>query len=168
MAGFRRLLAKAPDKPALQEMDKKIITELILSKGKISSLLLSKKLRVPLTTLQRKRKRLEREYLATRYTLRYEKFGLRKAILFISTLKGKNEEVGTKLLSFKEVLVAHKSIGVHNIDLHVEVLIKDNHELLALIEVIKTMNGVKDVVWSENIEEIGSNPDAALRALDVD
>ncbi len=165
VAGLRNLIIRngAPERSSLSGTDKKILEELLLSKGKTSSPTLSKKLHIPLTTLQRKRKRLENDFLTTRYTLKYEKFGFRRAILLINTVKGNNEDVGEKLLSFKEVLSVHKSIGIDNIDLHAEVLIKDNSELLSLIETVKAMNGVKDVVWSETVMEIGNNINAMTR-----
>lgn len=153
------------EKPSLSELDKKILKDLILSKGRISSLTMSKNLDIPLTTLQRKRKKLESEFLEARYTLKYEKFGLRRAVLFISTLRGHNKDVGTKLLGFKEVLAVHKSIGAHNIDLHAEVIIRDNHELLNLIEGVKAIDGAREVMWSETLEIIGSNPDTTIRIL---
>ena len=168
--GLRNLVSKtaSPYKRALSEADKLILKELILSKGKISSLKLSKKLSIPLTTMQRKRKKLESEFLTANYSLKYEKFGLRRVILFINTVKGNNEEVGKKLLLFNEVLSVHKSIGNNNIDLHAETLIKSNSKLLSLIESIKAMDGVRDVAWSESLKEIGTNTDAIIRILDSD
>jgi len=48
-------------------------------------------------------------------------------------------------------------IGEHTIDLRVEVFVSDNGKLLNLIEEIKTMKGVRDVVWTEVVETIGKN-----------
>ncbi|HEX7031620.1 MAG TPA: hypothetical protein VF172_01335 [Nitrososphaera sp.] len=168
--GLRHLILKArsPDTPTLSEADRLILKELILSKGKISSLTLSKKLSIPLTTMQRKRKKLENEFLTTSYSLKYERFGLRKAVLLINTVKGNNDEVGKKLLLFDEVLSVHKSIGNNNIDLHAEILIKNNTKLLSLMESIKAMDGVRDVAWSETLKEIGTNTNAIIRIFDSD
>ncbi|HXG08118.1 MAG TPA: Lrp/AsnC family transcriptional regulator [Nitrososphaera sp.] len=150
----------------LSQSDIKILKLLANSKERLSGLALSKKLNIPVTTAQRRRKKLENEFLSTSYSLKYEKFGLRKAILFINTVKGNNEEVGRKLLLFNEVLSVHNSIGNNNIDLHAEILITNNSRLLSLIESIKAMDGVKDVAWSETLKEIGTNTNAIIRILD--
>lgn len=166
-----RDLAKGLRNPPLKSAsspDKLILKELILSKGKISSSMLSKKLSIPVTTMQRKRKKLESEFLTTNYSLKYEKFGFRRVTLLINTVKGNNEEVGKKLLLFDEVLSVHKSIGNNNIDLHAEIMIKNNSKLLSLIESIKAMDGVRDVAWSEALKEIGTNTDALIKILDSD
>jgi hypothetical protein len=50
-------------------------------------------------------------------------------------------------------------IGEHTIDLRVEVFVSDNRALLNLIEEIKKVKGVRDVVWTEVVETIGrKNP----------
>src|SRR5690606_35312368 len=168
--GLRNLLLKTTsyEKPSFSEADRLILKELILSRGRISSLKLSRKLSIPLTTLQRKRKRLENEFLTTTYSLKYDKFGFRRAILLINTVKGNNEEVGKKLLLFKEVLSVYKSIGTNNIDLHAEILIKNNSEMLSLIESIKAIDGVRDVAWSEILKEIGTNTNTIIRIFNPD
>jgi hypothetical protein len=48
-----------------------------------------------------------------------------------------------------------KSIGEHTIDLRVETIVKDNTMLLDLLESIKAMDEVNDVVWSEIVKVIG-------------
>ena len=48
-----------------------------------------------------------------------------------------------------------KSIGEHTIDLRVETIVKDNVILLDLLENIKGMDGVNDVVWSEIVNVVG-------------
>ena len=48
-----------------------------------------------------------------------------------------------------------KSIGEHTIDLRIETIVKDNILLLDLLEKIKGMDGVNDVVWSEIVSVVG-------------
>jgi hypothetical protein len=43
----------------------------------------------------------------------------------------------------------------NTIDLRAEVIIKDNSELLGLLELVKAMESVKDVIWSEIVDVIG-------------
>ena len=63
--------------------------------------------------------------------------------------------VAKNLLELDEVRYVGKSIGEHTIDLRVETIVKDNVMLLDLLELIKGMDGVNDVVWSEIVSVIG-------------
>ena len=63
--------------------------------------------------------------------------------------------VANKMLDFDEVTYIGKSIGEHTIDLRVEAIVKDNGSILDLLEKIKAMEGVKDVVWSEIVNVVG-------------
>ena len=42
-----------------------------------------------------------------------------------------------------------RSIGQHTIDLRVKSIVKDNSQILDVMEKMKAMYGIKDVVWSE-------------------
>jgi len=72
--------------------------------------------------------------------------------------------IGNELLKREEVTSAFRTIGEHTIDLRVEVFVKDNGILLDLIEEVKAMKGVRDVVWTEVVATIGmkSSPSHAL------
>src|SRR6476619_1840581 len=107
-----------------------------------SSTSMSKKLEIPMTTIQRRRKRLE-------------KFGWRRVDFFISTSDGKTDALANDLLSMNHVTAVGKSIGEHTIDLRVETIVEDNHELLAILEKLKAMDGIRDVVWSEIVGTVG-------------
>ena len=48
-----------------------------------------------------------------------------------------------------------KTIGENTIDLRIEAIVKDNSVLLNLLEQIKEMEGVKDVIWSEIVSVVG-------------
>ncbi len=50
---------------------------------------------------------------------------------------------------------AYRTIGEHTIDLRVEVFVKDNGILLDLMEEVKAMKGVRDVIWTEVVSTIG-------------
>jgi hypothetical protein len=63
--------------------------------------------------------------------------------------------IANKMLDFDEVTYIGKSIGEHTIDLRVEAIVKDNGSILDLLEKIKAMEGVKDVVWSEIVNVVG-------------
>ena len=84
-----------------------------------------------------------------------EKFGWRRVDFFISIKNGKANTVANKLIELDEVTYVGKSIGEHTIDLRIETIVKDNILLLDLLENIKGMDGVNDVVWSEIVSVVG-------------
>jgi DNA-binding Lrp family transcriptional regulator len=143
----------------LSDVDRKMLKLLLDSEGAISSHDLSLKLAIPVSTVQRRRKRLEKDYLVRHYSLDPMKFGYRKIDLLIYTEGGETMNVGRELLEREEVTYAARTIGEHTIDLRLEVFVKDNSVLLDLLEHVKAMKGVRDVVWTEVIEIIGrKNP----------
>ncbi len=87
------------------------------------------------------------------------KFGFRRIDLLIYTEGGETMNIGREMLNREEVTYVARTIGEHTIDLRVEVFIKDNSVLLDLLETVKAMKGVRDVIWTEVIETIGrKNP----------
>jgi DNA-binding Lrp family transcriptional regulator len=152
----------------LSEVDKKMLQTLLASSGRVSSLALSRKLEIPLTTIQRRRKRLESEFLEVDYSLRLDKLGWRNADLLISTSRGAASSIGKELLSHNAITRVCRSIGEHTIDLHAQMVFKNNTELLNVIEWIKALDGVKDVVWTEPVELVGKKqpvPEEVLKEL---
>ncbi|HEU4823148.1 MAG TPA: hypothetical protein VFS97_06965 [Nitrososphaeraceae archaeon] len=153
----------------LSELDKEILKVLLSPDNGIkrSSLLLAKKLGIPQTTIQRRKKRLENEFLTSSYTLNIERFGWRRVDLLIYTRNGKTDSVATKLLENEEVIYVGKSIGEHTIDLRVEIIVRDNAELLDILEKVKSMDGVNDVVWSEIVQVVGRKRSIPSRIIDM-
>jgi hypothetical protein len=66
--------------------------------------------------------------------------------VFISIRNGMVNAVAKKLLDINEVTYVAKSIGEHTIDLKIETIVKDNDSILDLLEKIKAMDGVRDLV----------------------
>lgn len=153
----------------LSESDKEILKVLLSPDNGIkhSSSSLAKKLGIPQNTIQRRKKRLESEYLTSSYTLNIERFGWRRVDLLIYTRNGKTDSVATKLLENEEVVYVGKSIGEHTIDLRVEIIVRDNAELLDILEKVKAMDGVNDVVWSEIVQVVGRKISIPSRIIDM-
>ncbi|MEM2140538.1 Lrp/AsnC family transcriptional regulator [Nitrososphaera sp.] len=153
--------------PVLSEPDKKILRHLFSSNGYVSSLMLSRELGIPLSTVQRRRKRLESNLVERHYTLRVEKFGWRTATLFVSTTNGKTAIVGKDILDMSNTVTSvTRTLGENTIDIKVEVIFRTNHELLLLIDRIKSCDGVRNVFWSESVESIGRNSDCYRQVID--
>ena len=141
----------------LSQLDRKVLKILLTPNGHlISTKSISTKLGIPVTTIRRRRKRLESKFLKMQYVLDIEKFGWRRIDFFISIRNGLVNNVAKKLMDLNDITYVGKSIGEHTIDLRVESIVKDNVVLLDLLEQIKGMEGVRDAVWSEIVNVVGS------------
>lgn len=145
---------KKPD-TGISSIDRKILKILLSPDVGKSTKSMSAKLGIPVTTVRRRRKRLERDFLKIHYVLDIEKFGWRRVDIFISIRHGMINTVASKLMSLNDITYVGKSIGEHTIDLRVESIVKDNTVLLDLLEIIKEMEGVEDVLWSEIVSIVG-------------
>jgi DNA-binding Lrp family transcriptional regulator len=139
----------------LSGVDKQILKLLLEPNSEVSSHTLEEKLGIPRSTIQRRRKHLEKEYLQHPYSLNLENLGFRRVDLLIYTGGGATQAIARELLKLDEVVYVGRSIGEHTIDLRAEVIIKDNSELLGLLELVKAMPSVRDVIWSEIVDVIG-------------
>ena len=152
-------------KKLLDSINIKIISELI-RKPDISSLNLSKKLDIPLSTLQRRRARIEKDILKKTYTFNYKSFGARVGDLIINVDKGRSDGVAQSILKkYKNnVTYCHTRIDLtHSVLGHV--IYKDTEELYYLIENIKAMEYVNSLSWSETVNVIGDNNSEVISAF---
>lgn len=153
------------NKPDLTAVDKKILKILLTPDGKHSSKQLAKMVGIPATTVQRRRKRLEK-LLSISYTLCLKKFGWHKVDFLIATESGRTNLVGKELLNRDEIIYVGKSIGQHTIDLRVETILEDNAEILRMMELLKATRGIKEVVWTEIVEVIGRKMSVPSQIVD--
>jgi hypothetical protein len=70
-------------------------------------------------------------------------------------MSGKTDTIANQLLTREEVVYVGKSIGEHTIDLRAEIIVRDNAELLDMLEEVKAMDGVRDTIWSEIVHVVG-------------
>lgn len=86
--------------------------------------------------------------------------------LLIYTGGGDTIQIAEKLLDRDEVVYVGRSIGEHTIDLRAEVIIKDNSQHLDLLEDVKAMTSVKDVIWSEIVQIVGKKRSVPSSIID--
>ncbi|MDA4116595.1 MAG: Lrp/AsnC family transcriptional regulator [Thaumarchaeota archaeon] len=151
----------------ISRVDKEILKILLEPDSRVSSQTLSQKLGVPLTTVQRRRHHLERKYLDISYSLRLENLGFRRIDFFLYTTGGNNSEIGQELLKRKEIVSVGRSVGEHTIDLRAEAIVRDSAQLLDLLEVLKGMPNVRDVIWSEIVDHIGKKQSIPSEVIDA-
>ncbi len=151
----------------LSLIDKKILKILLEPLGgEVTSRVLEQKLGIPRSTIQRRRRQLEKTFLQHPYSLNLANLGYRRVDLLIYTGGGATQEIAKELLKHDEVTYVGRSIGEHTIDLRAEVIIKDNSELLGLLELVKAMDNVKDVIWSEIVDVIGQKVSIPMSIID--
>lgn len=150
----------------LSSVDRKLLKMLLTPDGRHSSKTLARKLGLPATTIQRRRKRLEKEFLTFSYSLNLDRFGWHKVDFLIATESGKTGIIAKSLLKRDEVVYVGKSIGQHTIDLRVETILQDNSEILRMMELLKAMPGIKEVVWTEIVEVVGRKMSIPSQIID--
>jgi len=150
----------------ISRVDKEILKVLLEPDGKVSTRELAEKLGVPLTTVQRRRNHLEAKYLDVSYSLRLRNLGFRRIDFFLYTTGGNTSGIGRELLKHRDVISVGRSVGEHTIDLRAEAIVRDSVQLLELLEVMKAMPNVKDVIWSEIVEVIGRKRSIPTEVID--
>jgi DNA-binding Lrp family transcriptional regulator len=154
------------DVKILSTSDKKILKILLNPNGRVSSDQLAKKTGLPRSTIQRRRIMLEKRFLQLDYKLKLEELGFRRVDFLISTQWGLTVSIGLALLKRNEVVYVGRSVGQHTIDLKAELIIKTNAELLDMLEIVKSMEGVRAVEWTEIVETIGQKKSIPSEIID--
>jgi DNA-binding Lrp family transcriptional regulator len=151
---------------SISTVDKAMLKIMLEPNGYVSTSELAQRLRLPRSTIERRRGHLEEGYLSIAYTLNLRNLGYRRVDLLIYTGGGSTTAIANELLKLDEVVSVGRSIGEHTIDLRAEVIVKDNSELLGLLELVKAMEGVKDVVWSEIVDVMGAKRSVPAAVID--
>ena len=149
----------------LDKINIKIVFELV-RQPEISSLALAKKLNIPLSTIQRRRAKIEKAILKKTYTFNYKTIGCRIGDLVIDVDKGKSDQVAEGILKKHKNNVTYCNTRIdltHSVLAHI--IYKDSEELYYLIENIKAMEYVNSISWSETVNVIGDNDSEVIRSL---
>ncbi|MGA7043793.1 MAG: Lrp/AsnC family transcriptional regulator [Nitrososphaeraceae archaeon] len=152
----------------LDSLNAKIIKELV-SNPNVRSVTIASKYKAPLSTVQRRKARLENSILKKNYQINTRELGWRIADLFLSVEKGRSEELAKKILDSNGnnniILNTSLRIGNPEINVSAQVLYKGSEELLEIIESVKAMPYVKNVDWSETVKVVGNNNIGMLERL---
>lgn len=133
----------------IDEIDIKILDLLIENHNNKH---ISKTLRIPLSTIQRRvRHLIEKGFVNSRNHIDFTKFGFKTGSIHIYLKNGNVELTLDKVSRLKGVTSLEVHIG--NSDIIAEVVYKKGRHLLNLITNIKNMEGIDRIVWSERIFE---------------
>lgn len=148
----------------LSSNDKKILKELVTTKGDVSMVALSRSLQIPLATLLRRRKRLE-ELLERTYVLRYEKFAMRQITFLVLTEGQGVPAIGKEILNLHGVIKVVRILS-NKVDLRIEAVLKTNEDIIKLSEQIKAVGGVRELFWMDSMSVIGEKHETSLAIID--
>ena len=148
---------------SIDRINLKIIDELI-SNGDIKSSEIAEKLKIPLSTIQRRRTRIEKSILKKKYQMDLTQLGYRTAQIFVDVQKGKAKETGEELIKKynRNIVSASTRINSSN-NLCLEVVYDGSDELHYLLEEIKSIPLADKVDWSEQVTMIGDNMSSIIK-----
>jgi len=143
----------------------KIVEELVKNPN-TSSMSLATKLGMPLSSLQRRRSKLEKSVLTKTYHINLKASGAKMGDTIINVDKGRSREVAESILrKFKSNImnVSTRINSEHNVA--AQIIYNDTAELHNLLENIKAMPYVTSLQWSEMVEMIGDNSPSVITAF---
>src|SRR5262245_35415811 len=146
------------DSPLLDQLNLKIVKDMI-NNADVKSADMAKRYNSPLSTIQRRRTKLERTILKKKYEIDITRLGWRQADLLISVEQGESEEMARKLMDAygRNITSASLRIGDPGINLMAQAFYQSTEELHRLMEGIKSMPKVKCVEWSEIVKVVQSD-----------
>lgn len=135
------------------------ITKEILNDADVRSADIAARYDMPLSTIQRRRAKLERSVLKKSYLVNIKDLGWRNAEILIAVEKGNSEQVAKMLLEQHDKNIASASLRIGHPDVNVmaSVFYRTSEELHLLIEAIRGTPNVTSVEWTELAKEVGTN-----------
>ena len=157
----------------------------MLENPNVTSLNISRGLKMPLSTVQRRRKALESSIVKKCYELDAKGFGWRTADLLISVEKGDSTEIANRLLvenlgikptaNFSgkidrgdmnlggaRILEASVRIGDPVINVMARILYRSSEDLFKTVQAIQGLPNVVRVEWSEIVKVVGKRSNALM------
>ena len=141
----------------IDKINLKIIREL-MENPTIKSSELSEKLQIPLSTIQRRKAKIEGSILRKGYHFNFLNMGYRTAEIFLVIDKGKVFETGEQILKLFDNNVLKATARINSAsNLCIEIVFKESHELYNILEKIKSLDHTVSASFSEIVNTIGDN-----------
>ena len=149
----------------IDSIDINIIREL-LAKADIRSADIASKYKIPISTIQRRRKRLEDSILEKKFLLDITKTGLRSGMILANVERGKAKEVAKMILEGHKGNVISSSTRINDQNnVIAEIIYNNSSELHNILEQVKQSPYVSSAIWSELVEIVGNNDAPIIAAL---
>jgi DNA-binding Lrp family transcriptional regulator len=111
---------------------------------------IANEMKIPLSTVQRKtRIMFEKGYVISRNEINYKQLGYRRGLIHIYLEHGDLKQTATRVTKMDSVQTV--SLHAGNSDIIGFFLYKNTEQVLGLIDEVKKMEGVGNVVWSEEV-----------------
>jgi len=149
------------DKLKFDKVDFKIITLLVLG---YNNMKISSTLKIPLSTLRRRRKiillsnRVTQEYIPN-----FKILGIKKGMLHIYLRDGNLKQRAETISKLDGILSV--SIHVGNSDIVAEFVYDNSECLVDIISEIKHMHDIEKVLWSEEIYNVPASKENILKSF---
>lgn len=145
----------------MDKTDFRIISLLVLGydNKKISSTL-----KIPLSTIQRRTRRiLFSEIVKLEYIPNFKMLGIKKGLLHTYLRDGQLRKTAEKISEMEGILSV--TIHVGNSDVVSEFVYENSEDLVDIIAQIKQIQGVQQVVWSEEVSKLPSHKENIMRSF---
>ena len=145
----------------MDKTDFRIISLLVLGydNKKISSTL-----KIPLSTIQRRTRRiLLSEIVKLEYIPDFKMLGIKKGLLHTYLRDGQLRKTAEKISEMEGILSV--TIHVGNSDIVSEFVYENSEDLVDIIAQIKQIQGVQQVVWSEEVSKLPSHKENIMRSF---
>ena len=145
----------------MDKTDFRIISLLVLGydNKKISSTL-----KIPLSTIQRRTRRiLLSEIVKLEYIPNFKMLGIKKGLLHTYLRDGQLRKTAEKISEMEGILSV--TIHVGNSDVVSEFVYENSEDLVDIIAQIKQIQGVQQVVWSEEVSKLPSHKENIMRSF---
>lgn len=154
------------EKVLLDRLSKNIINELIKNPN-LTSEAITRTVKCPLSTVQRRRTALERSILTKTYNLDLSSFGWRIADLMIELEKGDPSAISENIIqnNSKNIMNASLRIGSLQVNMVARVCYRSSKELHQILQDIKVHDKVGRVEWSEVVQITAKNNASAFQNM---
>ena len=139
----------------LDSLDIKIMKELLDNPNSSSSKIV-KKFGIPLSTIQRRRTRLESSVLTRKYELSTHDLGWRNAEILMLVENGKADCMAKELIEKFDKIIGTSTRINTTCNLAAYVGFRNSYELHELMEKIRAIPNVRNIEWSEIVRDVGN------------
>lgn len=129
----------------------------IIRNPDIKSSEISEKIDIPLSTIQRRRGRIETSaVLKKSFVIDFHRLGMRVADLLIKITKGDIETIVSEIVKqhSKSILEITIRLGQPDINIVVRIAYKDNDEIYEIMRTFNTIEHLESIQWSEILKEV--------------
>jgi Lrp/AsnC family transcriptional regulator, regulator for asnA, asnC and gidA len=111
---------------------------------------IANEMNIPLSTAQRKTRRIfEKGYVISRNEIDYKRLGYKRGLLHIYVERSNVKQIATRVTKMDSVQTV--SLHAGNSDIIGFFLYKNTEQVLGLIDEVRKMRGIENVVWSEEV-----------------